>query len=167
MPEMRIGQLARASGFGEQALRYYDQLGLVRPVRRTASGYRIYGATALERLRFIRSARDLGLSLNDIRSILDVADGGRAPCSHVRALVERDLLRIDGEVRRLREVRRQLVDAKARLDDALAEGSSAAGEGCQCLLPAPERRRPSSRGGEVPKRRGSSRGAAKAAAPGR
>lgn len=132
MSDMRIGQLARAAGFSEKTLRYYDQIGLLRPAGRTASGYRIYGAAAIERLRFVRSAQDLGLSLSDIQGILEISDGGRAPCRHVLALVERDLDKIDAQLKRLRELRRELAGAKARLDEALMEGGIEPGR-CRCL----------------------------------
>ena len=133
MLDMRIGQLARAAGFSEKTLRYYDQIGLLRPAGRTAAGYRIYGAAAVERLRFIRSAQNLGLSLSDIKSILEISDGGRAPCRHVLAVVEHNLSKIDAQLRRLRELRRELVGAKARLDEALMGGGIEPGQGCRCL----------------------------------
>ena len=133
MSDMRIGQLARAAGFSEKTLRYYDQIGLLRPTGRTASGYRIYSAAAIERLRFVRSAQDLGLSLSDIQSILEISDGGRVPCRHVLAVVERDLNKIDAELKRLRELRRELAGAKARIDEALMEGGIEPGQGCRCL----------------------------------
>jgi len=130
---IRIGQLARATGFNEKTLRYYDQIGLLRSAGRSPSGYRLYCEDAIERLRFIRNAQDLGLSLSDIQDILEISDGGRVPCRHVLAVVERDLSEIDSQIKRLRELRRALLGAKARLDEALPVGGIEAGHGCRCL----------------------------------
>jgi DNA-binding transcriptional MerR regulator len=133
MTNLRIGQLARAAGSTEKTLRYYDQIGLLRPSGRSPSGYRLYGHEAVERLRFIRNAQGLGLSLTDIQHILDISDGGHAPCEHVLAVVERDLGEVDSQLKRLRELRRALLGAKKRLDEALVRGSVEAGRACQCL----------------------------------
>ncbi len=133
MSSLRIGQLARATGSTEKTLRYYDQIGVLKPSGRSSSGYRLYCEDAVERLRFIRNAQDLGLSLSDIQSILEISDGGRVPCQHVLAVVERDLSTIEGQLKRLRELRRALLAAKGKLDEALATGSVEAGQACLCL----------------------------------
>jgi len=130
---MRIGELARATGVGTKALRYYDEIGLLRPAGRTAAGYRIYDAVAEARVQFIRAAQELGLSLTDIRGILEISDGGGAPCHHVLAVVDRDLARIDVQLKRLRNLRRDLHAARARIDKALADGNLKLGQGCRCL----------------------------------
>ena len=133
MSDWRIGQLARATGFTEKTLRYYDEIGLLKPAGRSASGYRLYRDDASERLRFIRTAQDLGLSLSDIHNILEISDGGRVPCHHVLGVVKRDLGKIDLQLRRLRELRRALLGARIRLVEALSGGGRQAGQGCQCL----------------------------------
>lgn len=133
MSSIRIGQLARATGVGTKALRYYDQIGLLRPTGRTASGYRIYDAAAEERVQFIRAAQELGLSLTDIQGILEISDGGRTPCRHVLAVIDRDLAKIDAQIKRLRNLRRELLGAKVRIDNALATGDMKLGQGCRCL----------------------------------
>lgn len=134
MSSLRIGQLARAAGLTEKTLRYYDKIGLLTPTGRSASGYRIYDDEALDRLRFIRTAQDLGLSLKDVQNILDISDGGRTPCQHVLAVVERELGQIDGELSRLRELRHALLGAKSRLDSVLASGRGEPGHACQCIV---------------------------------
>lgn len=136
---LRIGQLARATGLNPKTLRYYDEIGLLRPLARTMAGYRLYGEGAIERRRFVRKAQDLGLSLKDIGTILAISDAGRVPCEHVAAIVERELERIAAETRRLRSRRRDLLALRSRMSDALASGSARPGRACPCISEEAER----------------------------
>ncbi len=133
MPLRRIGQLAQESGFTAKTLRYYEEIGLVRPTARSDSGYRLYRDDLIRRLRFVRRAKALGLALTDIRTILRISDEGRVPCEHVMAVVDRDLERIDAQLRRLRDLRGDLVALKLRMLDAIAAGTVAPGGGCPCF----------------------------------
>ncbi len=130
---MRIGQLARKSGVPAKTLRYYEEIGLVRPAGRTTSGYRLYDDEVISRLRFVRRAQTLGLSLADIRAILEISDEGRVPCEHVLGIVDRELKQIAAQVRRLRELRDDLRDLRARLAGALESGSARPGQACPCF----------------------------------
>lgn len=130
--QLRIGELARATGFTDKTLRFYDEIGLLRPSGRTLAGYRLYDATSAERLRFVRKAQGLGLKLDDIRAILEIADAGRAPCEHVLAVVDRELARVEGQMRRLRSLRRDLAGLRGRLSDALLTGAVVPGR-CPCM----------------------------------
>jgi MerR family gold-responsive transcriptional activator of gol and ges genes len=71
---MNIGEAAAASGVSAKMIRYYEAIGLVSPADRTESGYRIYDGEALERLRFVRRARDLGFPIADIAALLALRD---------------------------------------------------------------------------------------------
>ena len=137
MSQLRIGQLARAAGFTEKTLRFYDEIGLLRPSGRTASGYRLYDEEAVERLRFVRKAQGLGLSLDDMRTILEIGDEGRVPCGHVVSVVDRELERIDVQLRELRSLRRDLVTLRQRLSDGIASGRAKPGQ-CEHLAAASE-----------------------------
>jgi len=130
--QLRIGELARATGFSDKTLRFYDEIGLLRPSGRTPAGYRLYDGASAERLRFVRQAQALGLKLDDIRTILEIADAGRVPCEHVLAVVDRELARVDDQMRRLRSLRRDLAALRGRLGDALASGGVAPGR-CPCF----------------------------------
>jgi len=130
---MRIGQLARESGVSAKTLRYYEEIDLLRPAGRTASGYRLYDDEALRRLRFVRRAQTLGLSLADIRAILGISDEGRVPCEHVLGVVDRELKRIDAQLRRLQEMRGDLRDIRSRLAGALESGPARPGQACPCF----------------------------------
>jgi DNA-binding transcriptional MerR regulator len=74
MSTLGIGQLARRAGVAIDTVRYYERNQLLPPAGRLASGYRRYGETELKRLRFIRRAKALGLSLEDIRALLSLSD---------------------------------------------------------------------------------------------
>ncbi|GIX50525.1 MAG: Cd(II)/Pb(II)-responsive transcriptional regulator [Limisphaera sp.] len=105
---MRIGELARATGTTPDTLRYYERVGLLPAPRRTAAGYRLYDDRALSRVRFIRKARRLGLSLQEIRSVLGQRARGQLPCGLVVRFAERHLEQIERELAGLTAVRNAL-----------------------------------------------------------
>lgn len=111
---MRIGELAGEAGVPAKTIRYYEELGLMPSPARTGSGYRDYDPSAVSRLRFIRSAQAMGLTLREIKRILDIRDGGRAPCEHVTALIERELEEVDERMAAMRRTRGELERLLAR-----------------------------------------------------
>lgn len=104
----RIGEAARQTGLSPHTLRYYESLGLIRS-RRNGSGYRLYDESTLARLRFIRRAAGLGFSLEEIREILRLRDGGQEPCEQVKAWLDEKIRRIEAQIRTLEELRSELV----------------------------------------------------------
>src|SRR5712691_3591575 len=91
-PTYQIGELAARSGLTADTLRYYERLGLLSPPERTSGGFRVYPATALNRLRFIKQAQTVGLSLQEIRDLVSYTDrGGLKRCQRVRDLLGRKL----------------------------------------------------------------------------
>lgn len=68
---MKIGELAKVCGFHTQSIRHYEQVGLLPPSQRTSTGHRRYSSDDVRRLKFVRNARDQGLSLPAIRDLLD------------------------------------------------------------------------------------------------
>lgn len=111
---MTIGRLAADAGVGIDTVRYYEREGLMPAPPRNQSGYRHYDAAGATRLRFIRRARELGFSLDDVRELLAVsADGGHG----TQAMRERAEARLADVERRIAELRRvqrglkKLVDA--------------------------------------------------------
>jgi len=116
---MQIGELAAGAKVNPKTVRYYESIGLMREPSRTASGYRDYGAGALERLRFIRDAQASGLSLAEIQSVVELKDAGARSCEHTRSLLERHLGDLDDQIKRLQTARTELValfEASAGLD---------------------------------------------------
>ncbi len=123
---MRIGELSRRSGVPPTTLRYYEEAGLLPPPRRTAAGYRAYDEGAVGRLAFIRAAQAVGLTLAEIREILTIRDGGRAPCRHVQDIVERRRAEVRARIAELRRLEADLARvarAARALDPAACDPS--------------------------------------------
>lgn len=112
---MRIGELADATGVSTKALRFYEADGLLPQPARAVNGYRDYPPGAVERVAFIRQAQAAGLTLSQIREILTVRDGGRAPCRHAADLVAERLAEVEERLRELRATRAQLRGLQQRL----------------------------------------------------
>ena len=95
---MNIGQASKASGVTTKMIRYYDEIGLVRPSARTDANYREYDEREINELRFIRRARSLGFSMPEITQLLSLwRDRGR-PSREVKAIAERHLADLDARI---------------------------------------------------------------------
>jgi len=105
---MRIGEVARASGLPIKTIRYYDELGLLKVSGRTDGGYRLFGSEVLGRLRFIKRAQSLGLSLMEIKEFLAVYDQGNLPCDHIREKLEDKLIEIEQQIQQLQILKQEL-----------------------------------------------------------
>ena len=105
---LRIGEVATATGMSVEALRFYERRGLLGRPARTASGYRAYDASVLERLAFIKRAQSIGFSLDEIAEILEMRGQGVAPCVEVREAARRKLAELDVRLRELRRYRNEL-----------------------------------------------------------
>lgn len=99
---------------GSSAVRYYEQLGLLPPPQRSASGYRSYGGDAVDRLTFIRSAQAVGLTLAEVGQVLDVRDAGEAPCRVVTELIDRRHAEVRARIGELRALERELTQLRDR-----------------------------------------------------
>lgn len=115
---MRIKHLAGRAGVAPDTIRYYERVGLLGRAPRAANRYREYGEKSLEDLRFIHKAQALGLSLRDIKEVMEIAAGGRAPCEHVRTALNSRLLEVERRLRELNSLRSTLRQALTRLDRA-------------------------------------------------
>jgi MerR family copper efflux transcriptional regulator len=111
---MRIGELAEQAGISTKAIRYYEQIGILAPPARTASGYRTYDQAALGRLGFVRAAQAMGLTLGEIRQIIAFRDEGQAPCAHVTDLLQRHAADLDVRIQELQQLRGVLRDLAKR-----------------------------------------------------
>lgn len=98
---MQIGELAKRGGISIQTVRFYERRGLLPSPPRKESGYRVYGEGDLRRLLFIRHAKALGFSLEEIRKILAMRARGACPCGQVITLAERHLQNIRETIRNL------------------------------------------------------------------
>ena len=105
---MRIGELSDRSGVPSKTIRYYEEIGVLREPPRTPNGYRDYDDDVLSRLRFVRDARSVGLTLGEIREIVALRDRGETPCAHVTDLLQRHAAEIDRTIAELRRVRAEV-----------------------------------------------------------
>jgi DNA-binding transcriptional MerR regulator len=105
---LSITQLGARTGFPPDTIRYYERTGLLPSPARTAGDHRRYDDRAIDRLRFIRGAKRLGLRLRDIADLLAFRDTGTCPCEPAAGLLRRRLDEIDAEIIRLTDLRGQL-----------------------------------------------------------
>ena len=122
---MKVLELAKQLGVTAETVRFYTRIGVLRPTKDSANGYRIYSDKDLRRLRFVLNARQLGFSVDDIKEILAHADRQRSPCHTVRRLIERRLHETEqrfSETQRLRNRMQEAVTQWSRKPDKAPTG---------------------------------------------
>src|SRR2546426_5663252 len=143
-PSLTIGQVAKTSGVAAKPIRYYEQIRVLPAPRRAASGYRLYDQPGVERLRFIRRARSLGLPLQELKTLMGTFNGDahHALRPRLRALVRVQLDAVTNQITELERLRQQLEQIHQRMRTSVRRPR---GRACQCLAPknAPVRRRES------------------------
>lgn len=113
MSTYRIGALAKAAAVKIDTVRYYERAGLLGRAERSASGYRLYSERDAERLRFIRKAKALGFTLDDIAELLRLQDGG-GQRQQVRARAHARIEDLDRKIRELTAIRDALSTLERR-----------------------------------------------------
>lgn len=121
MRGLSIGALGRSSGVKVPTIRYYEEIGLLPPPDRSEGNQRRYPPAAIERLAFIRHARALGFTVEDIRELLRLAGHPQAPCSDADALALRQLAAVEARIASLQRLRDEL----SRMAAACAGGTVA------------------------------------------
>jgi MerR family mercuric resistance operon transcriptional regulator len=105
---MKISEAAAASGCHLETIRYYERVGLMPRPTRTASGYRVYTRAEVDRLRFVIRGRDLGFSLEEIRSLLRLDDDPAMACGEVDAIARTHLADVQGRIVELQRIASEL-----------------------------------------------------------
>jgi MerR family copper efflux transcriptional regulator len=105
---MNIGEASRAIGLSAGTIRYYEQVELVAPPERGSNGYRRYDAAALDQLRFVHGARDVGFSVDECRELVRLYRDPQRRSAHVKGLVLEKCRDIDARIERLRSTRELL-----------------------------------------------------------
>ena len=108
MADIGIGKLAALTGVKIPTIRFYEQNDLVPPPGRTEGGQRRYDEGAVRRLHFIRHARDLGFSVDDIRQLLSLSEHPAMPCGAATDIARHHLRQVEGKIARLRLIRSEL-----------------------------------------------------------
>jgi MerR family mercuric resistance operon transcriptional regulator len=114
---MRTGELAGRAGVNVETLRYYERRGLVEQPPRTPGGYRNYPAAAVEMLRFIKRAQQLGFTLDEVAELLHLDAGGPDGCDTARALAQARQADLDARIadlQRMRDGLAELIETCAR-----------------------------------------------------
>lgn len=111
---LTIGKLATAAGVKVETIRYYERTGLIAPPARSEGNYRSYRHEDVTRLRFIRRTRDLGFSIEQVRSLLSISGQSDGDCSNIDALAAEHLIRIEEKINDLNILRQQLDEAILR-----------------------------------------------------
>lgn len=116
--DLSIGDAARASGVKVPTVRYYEQIGLLASPDRSAGNRRLYGKSDIDRLAFIRHARELGFDIDAIRTLLDLQDRPGQSCAEADALAKAHLLEVDRRIKSLLALKSEL----ERMADGCAHG---------------------------------------------
>jgi len=125
MSELRIGELAANVGVSIDTIRYYERRRLLPRASRTSGGFRVFSSETVARMRFIKQAQEIGLSLEEIKELL--SDGGGADkCRRVRELLRTKLVEIDRRINTMRNFRRTLAHHLAACERELNEKGNAA-----------------------------------------
>ena len=131
---LMIGQLSKMTGCNIETIRYYERIGLIPPPPRSEGGHRRYDQDHLKRLTFIRRGRQLGFTLDQIRGLLQLVDGGDFTCEEVKQITVEHCAEVRQKIDDLRRLEIVLNEMAAQCDkgtvpecpviEALFEGSS-------------------------------------------
>lgn len=108
MQALNIGQASDASGVSAKMIRHYESIGLIPPAHRTDSGYRLYGESDVHMLQFIRNARDLGFSIPQIGTLLELWNDRGRPSAEVKRLACAHIDELDEKIRGLQAMKATL-----------------------------------------------------------
>jgi MerR family transcriptional regulator, Zn(II)-responsive regulator of zntA len=106
-----VTELSKRARIPPDTVRYYTRPGLLNPSRQVENAYRVYGASDLRRLRFIRAAKGLGYTLPEIRQMFADADGGKSTCPRVRTIIERRIAETEEHLAELIRLRDRMLKA--------------------------------------------------------
>jgi MerR family mercuric resistance operon transcriptional regulator len=111
---LTIGALSRQSGVNIETIRFYERIGILPKTPRSAGGHRLYGQDHALRLGFVRRSRELGFSLDEVRGLLRLVDGGGYSCAEVKAIALDHLADVRSKIADLRRLERTLADMADR-----------------------------------------------------
>lgn len=115
---MKIGELAAVSDTGVETIRYYEREGLLPEPARTESNYRCYGEEHVTRLRFIRRARGLDMSLDEVRVLLRFKDSPHENCRDVNGVLDEHIGHVSRRIKELRALEKELKRLRAQCGEA-------------------------------------------------
>ncbi len=116
--KLRIGRLAGETGCHVETIRFYERIGVLPPAARESNNYRVYSDSHRRRLLYIRRMRDLGFSLDEVRTLLRMIGGDAYTCAEVQALGQEHLDAVRNKIADLRRVENALDDLVGRCTGA-------------------------------------------------
>jgi MerR family copper efflux transcriptional regulator len=105
---LTIGKVAARAGVGVETIRFYERKGLIRRPTTRTRGFRRYSLDAVERVTFIRGAKELGFSLREVRDLLSIRDERGATCADMRERAEAKIVDVDARIANLKRMRKSL-----------------------------------------------------------
>lgn len=111
---LKRGELAKRSGCNIETIRYYEKIGLLGPPGRTDSGHRIYSPQDQSRLGFILRGRELDFSIDELRGLLGLVDGGTQTCAEIKARTTQHLADVRAKISDLRRMEKALAQTAAQ-----------------------------------------------------
>ncbi len=138
---MKIGELASHTGSSVETIRFYEKQNLLPRPQRSAGNYRLYDASHVERLQFIRHCRSLDMTLEEVRALQDFRDGPNEDCAGVNDLLDRRIGHVAKRIRelkalqaQLKQLRRQCHSTKSTRECGILQGLSEAGDAPPSIL---------------------------------
>ena len=125
-----IGALAVRTRCNVETIRFYEKIGVLKKPARTEGGHRAYGGSHVERLTFVRRARELGFTLDEVRALLRLAEGRDVPCTEVKDLAATHLAEVRTKIADLRAMQKALTSLIAQCD---ARGDADGQLGCPLI----------------------------------
>ena len=119
MELLTVSQLAKATEVGADTVRYYERIGIIGEAERTGAGYRKFDEQAADRIRFIKNAQEMGFSLDEIKELMQLANGGASDCSAISEFARSKVTELDERMRKMRRFKKELEE----LVDACADGN--------------------------------------------
>ena len=129
MNHLKIGDLAERTGTSAPTIRYYEQIGLLRPPARQGGGQRVYSRADVERLTFIRRCREFDFSIDQVRALVATMQDPKSSCMDARDMAAEHLTAVRAKMRELRALERSLVAFVKSYDT-----SCAGGPGPECVI---------------------------------
>jgi DNA-binding transcriptional MerR regulator len=129
MSKLKIGALAKRTGTNVPTIRYYEDIGLLRPADRQAGGQRVYDDADVKRLTFIRRCRDFGFPIEQVRSLVGLVQDPQSSCLHARNMAEAHLATVRAKLAELKALERSIAAFVVNCDS-----SCAGGPGPDCVI---------------------------------
>ncbi len=129
MSDIRIGELAEKTGTSAPTIRYYEEIGLLRPASRQAGNQRVYSRDDIDRLTFIRRCREFDFPIEQVRALVGLLDNRSSSCLDARELAAAHLAGVRAKMRELRALERSLAGFVADCD-----ATCAGGPGPDCII---------------------------------